>query len=127
MLIITKHIAQKESITIIKKVLYLTYTENKGVAFSFFAGNKIFIITSTIIVLIILINYIRKNYISKVEQIGYGLIVGGAIGNLIDRLLYGYVIDFIDFKIINYPIFNIADTAIVIGVILIIIKSFKRK
>ncbi len=126
-IIVKTKLAGKESFKLINKVFYLTFTKNKGIAFSFLEGNKPFIIIATIIIILIIINYIRKNYLVSIEQIGYGLIIGGAIGNLIDRLVYGYVIDFIDFKIINYPIFNIADSAIVIGVIIIIIKSFKRK
>ena len=76
-----------------------------------------------------LLKYIKNKYINKYEQIAYGLILGGALGNLLDRLVYGSVIDFLDFKIFNYdyPIFNIADTGIVIGVIIIIITSIKRK
>ena len=59
----------------------------------------------------------------------FGLLYGGIIGNLIDRMLYGYVIDFLDFKIFNfnYPVFNIADIGIVIGILLLIIAIFKKE
>ncbi len=126
-LLVVNNLIENQSISIIKKILNITYAKNTGVAFSFLDGNKIFIIIATIIILIILIKHIKNTYIDKIEQIGYGLIIGGAIGNLIDRIIYGHVIDFIDFRIINYPIFNLADTAIVIGVFIILFKSFHRK
>ena len=61
---------------------------------------------------------------SKIENLSYGMIIGGIIGNLFDRIFYNYVIDFLDFKIFgyDYPIFNLADTFIVIGVILLVIN-----
>ena len=127
--IITNTLKLKQSIKIINHFFYITYTKNTGVAFSLLEGSKLFIITATIIILIVLIKHINNKYINKVEQIAYGLIIGGALGNLIDRIIYGSVIDFIDFRIFNYnyPIFNIADSAIVIGVIILIITSIKRK
>ena len=61
-------------------------------------------------------------------MVGYSFIIGGAIGNLIDRIMYGYVVDFLDFKIFgyNYPIFNLADTFIVVGMFILIIISFRE-
>ena len=75
---------------------------------------------------ILILKYIKVTNPNKYEKICYGLIIGGAIGNLIDRIIYGYVIDFLDFNLFGYPfaIFNIADTAIFIGTITIIILSF---
>ena len=66
---------------------------------------------------------------NKILKIGYGLILGGAIGNFIDRIVYGYVIDFIDIDIFgwNYPIFNLADMFIVVGVILVMIDAWRCK
>ena len=68
----------------------------------------------------------KENY-NKYEIIGYSLLLSGAIGNLIDRIIYGYVIDYLDFRILgyNYPIFNFADMCIVIGLVLIIIFGGK--
>ncbi len=128
-LIVSNTLLLRQSITIIKNFFYITYTKNTGVAFSLLNKAKIFIIIITITIIIMLLKYIKNKYINKYEQIAYGLILGGALGNLLDRLVYGSVIDFLDFKIFNYdyPIFNIADTGIVIGVIIIIITSIKRK
>ena len=71
--------------------------------------------------------FIRNKKLNKFESINYGLLTGGIIGNLLDRIIYGYVIDFLDFNIIgyNYPIFNLADSFIVISIILIIFNEFK--
>ena len=81
----------------------------------------------SIIILGILFYYLKTRDISKLESVGYGLIVGGALGNLFDRVIYGYVIDFIDIYIFgyDYPIFNIADIAIVFGVIILIIDMIR--
>lgn len=125
--IITNTLTLKESIKIINKFFYITYTKNTGVAFSLLEGSKIFIIIATIIILIVLIKYLNNKYVNRLEQISYGLIIGGALGNLIDRIIYGYVIDFLDFKIFNYnyPIFNLADVFIVIGIFWLIIDTWR--
>ena len=77
-----------------------------------------------------LISYIKKNNIqNKLELVSISLIIGGSLGNLMDRVIRGYVIDFLDFKIFNYnfPIFNLADTFIVIGVILLLLKEIRKE
>ena len=118
------------SIELIKNFFYLTYTHNTGAAFSILTGKRIFLILIAVVILIIIFNYLRKNKIeSKVEKIAFSLIIGGSVGNLLDRIIRGYVIDFLDFKIFgyNYPIFNLADTFIVIGVFLLLIVTLTRK
>lgn len=123
---------EHQSITIIKNFFYITFAKNTGVAFSFLEGKVPLIIIMTSIIIILILKYIKSTNPNKYESISYGLILGGAIGNLIDRIIYGYVIDFLDFNLFGYPypIFNLADTAIVIGVIALIILSLieeKRK
>ena len=108
---------------IIKNFLYITNCHNKGAAFSLFNGNVIFLVLVTLIVLYIIYNSIR-NYkiLNLLTTISYGLLLGGILGNLFDRLFYGYVIDFLDFIIFKYdfPIFNIADIAIVFGAFMLL-------
>lgn len=113
----------EESIILIDNFFSLTYVKNTGVAFSFMDGYVPLIIISSMIVLFMIFKYIKYSDISKWDSIGYSLVIGGAIGNLCDRIVYGYVIDFLDFNIfgLNYPIFNLADTFIVIGVVILLI------
>lgn len=117
-------------IVVIPNFLELIYAENDGVAFSMLRGDKIFIITLSLCLTFILIYYLKKdvkqNNDDRLNSIAYGLLLGGIIGNLFDRLVRGVVIDYISFNIFGYhfPIFNIADITIIIGVILMIL-SFK--
>lgn len=121
------------SITVIPNFLSLTYAENNGVAFSMLSGSRIFIILITIILLGVLIQVLKKENIksnrsSKLIILSYGLLFGGILGNLIDRIVRGVVIDYISLNIFGYhfPIFNLADLFITFGVILIIIKALKE-
>jgi len=113
--------------TIIKDIFYFTYVKNTGAAWSILENNTFLIVAITLIILIGLVYYIMKHNLDKYEVLGYGLILGGAIGNLLDRILYGYVVDFIDIIIFgyDYPVFNIADIAIVVGVIILFIGMFR--
>ena len=127
--VITSKLVLGESISIIKNILNITYVTNTGAAFSILSSNTYFLIMISLIVLTVLVLYLIKVKTDNNEKTIYGFLIGGIIGNLIDRIIYGSVIDFIDFRIFNYnyPIFNIADSAIVIGVIILIITSIKRK
>ena len=117
------------SITIIKKVFYLSYVKNYGVAFNMLNNKRFIIILFSIILLSLIYNYMKSFKNNKRNLLAFGLLYGGIIGNLIDRTFFGYVRDFIDIYIINYnyPVFNIADSAIVIGIILLIIAIFKKE
>lgn len=129
-LLVVNLLTKTDSITIIKNFFYLTYINNDGAAFSILVGKRIFLILVAIIVIIMLIHYIKKNNIqNKLEIVSLALIIGGSLGNLMDRVVRGYVIDFLDFKIFNYnfPIFNLADTFIVIGVILLLLKELRKE
>ena len=125
-----KLIEINKGIEIIKNFFYLTYTHNTGAAFSILTGQRILLILIATIILIILFNYIRKNKVKeKIDILAFSLIIGGSLGNLIDRIVRGYVVDFIDTKIFgyNFPIFNLADTFIVIGVFLLIIILSRKE
>lgn len=129
-IIIVNNLTNNKSIEVIKSFFYLTYTNNKGAAFSILTGRRILLILVAVIVIGVLIYYARKNKIEgKVNKIALSLVIGGSIGNLIDRILRGAVVDFIDVKIFgyNFPIFNLADTFIVIGVFLLIIEMFRKE
>ena len=106
-------------------VFHFTYVINTGAAFSFFRGQVDILRWVSLFVSIVLIAFVwHSPKISQLEQFGYGFILAGAIGNGIDRFLFGYVVDFLDFRLINFPVFNIADVAINIGVVILIVVSF---
>ena len=104
----------------------ITYVHNIGAAFSLFEGARwFFIITAIIILNVIYLFFIKDKTLKNGEIILYSLLISGIIGNLIDRILFGYVIDFIDVNIFNFAIFNLADSFIVIAVILLLIMGGK--
>ncbi|NLT95203.1 MAG: signal peptidase II [Clostridia bacterium] len=107
-----------ESIPVIPNIFHLTYIENPGAAFGLLANQRLFFIFITMIILTTIIYFYYKLTGEKLLlRIALGMVVGGAVGNLIDRLRMGVVTDFFDFRI--WPVFNIADSAIVIGMIYI--------
>lgn len=119
-----------ESIVIIKKFFNLTYVENTGAAFSILENNTIFLIIITFISLFLIYKFLLKNKkFNKLEIVTYSLLIGGIIGNLIDRIIYGYVIDYLEFIILNrhMPIFNFADICIVIGTFLFLFITIKEE
>lgn len=110
----------------------LVNISNTGIAFSLFQGKNIFFIISTLIIICCLVLFIKKNKASltKLQTNCLLLIISGGIGNLIDRLLMGYVVDFIDIgykEIYRWPSFNVADSCVCIGVSLFVISSFFNK
>lgn len=126
--IVLKTIELGEIISVIPNFFFITSVKNTGGAWSIL-NNHTFILTLISFACIIFLNqYLaKKNTFNKIEVSYYGLIMGGMIGNFIDRLLYEGVIDFLGFKFGNYqfPIFNIADIAIVIGVGLVLIETIR--
>ena len=112
-------------IAVIDKVLYFRYTENTGVAFSMFSDNRWVLVGITSVMLIVALAFFLSGKIKdKLELFALSLIIAGGVGSLIDRLSLGYVIDFIDVRIINFAIFNVADMCITIGAILVCIAAF---
>lgn len=107
----------ERTITVIDGVFEFHYTENPGVAFSMLEGQRWIFIPVTVLIgglilTMMLRSPLRKYHLFNVTCV---LILSGAIGNLIDRIAYGYVIDFLYFKLIDFPIFNFADCCVVIG------------
>jgi signal peptidase II len=114
-----------QSIPVIKNVFHLTYITNTGSAFGLFKGINLFFVFFSIAVIIAIFYYLRQaKEKEKIVVFSIGLLLGGTIGNLIDRISYGAVIDFLDFRI--WPVFNIADSAVTISVILLIIMLWKK-
>src|SRR5690625_784035 len=122
--LVDQKMALYESISIIENFFYLTSHRNKGAAWGILQGHMTFFYIITVIVIIGIIYYMQKYAReNKLLAVSLSLLLGGAIGNFIDRLFRKEVVDFLDFIIISYdfPIFNIADSALTIGVILLII------
>ena len=127
--IISHVLSLQESIMIIKNFFYISYTKNTGAAWSILKDQRLLLLILTIFVLFIINRQLKKEKLTNIEDYSYGLIVGGILGNFFDRLIYGYVIDFLDFRIFgyDYPIFNLADSFIVIGIILLIIIEIRKE
>ncbi|WP_096269956.1 signal peptidase II [Paucisalibacillus globulus] len=129
--LVVKNMELYEQIPIIDGFFYLTSHRNSGAAWGILEGKMGFFYVITIIVIIGIIYYLHKyGKDNKLFASALGLILGGAIGNFIDRLFHQEVVDFFDFIIFGYdfPIFNIADSALTIGVILVIIATlFEEK
>lgn len=108
-----------QSIVLIPHVFQLTYVENRGAAFSFLQDQIPFFVLVTAVVLAAIIYAFRKRLIlTSLGKLSLVFVAGGAIGNLLDRVLRGYVVDMFYFNLIDFPVFNIADIFIVIGGIL---------
>ena len=113
------------SLVVIKNFFSLTYVENDGAAWSIFSGNRVFLIVISVLAIILIYFYfIKNNDIKNFELINYSILIGGIMGNLLDRIKFGKVIDYLDFNLFgyNYPIFNFADICIVISIILLLIS-----
>ena len=105
----------------------LDFVKNYGAAFNIFSGNRIFLSTISVIFSILIIYLIfRKNNLNSFDLYSYSFILGGTIGNGIDRVYKGFVVDFINLNIINFPVFNIADISINIGIIFLLYNIFKN-
>lgn len=117
----SKILSLDQSIPVIKNIFHISLVHNEGGAFGIFQG-KIFLF---IIVSFIAIYLVLSNIKNKQISFSWVLVLAGAVGNLVDRLRLGYVIDFLDFRI--WPVFNIADSCITIGMFLIILDLLKNK
>lgn len=115
----------KGDIAVIENVLYLKYAENTGVAFSMFSDNRWILIGVTSIMLIAVLAFFLSGKVTeKLEIFSLSLLLSGGVGNLIDRISLGYVIDYIDVRIINFAIFNFADICICIGAFLLCVAVY---
>jgi signal peptidase II len=121
-------LAGRPPIVVIPKVLQLAYTTNSGGAFGLFGGQPWLFFTATVAVCLV-IAVLSFRLSSRINAVGLGLILGGALGNLTDRIIHGpgvsgRVTDFIDLHV--WPVFNLADSAIVIGAIVVVLAGMRR-
>ena len=126
----TKYVMYRNYKTFLNKdfiFFKLDLVKNYGAAFNIFSGSRIFLSMISILISIILLYLIVRKYTTNILDLySYSFILGGTIGNGIDRVKMGFVIDFINLNFINFPVFNIADVSINIGLILIIYSIFKN-
>ena len=117
------------TVNIIDNFFSLTYVLNDGAAFSLFASRTYLLILIALICLFFIIYELKNNLDDRVLSIGYSLVLAGLLGNFIDRLIDGYIIDYLSFKILgySYPIFNLADILIVVGIVIVIIKEILKE
>lgn len=115
------HLKPIGTVPLIPNAVHLTYIENRGAAFSALQGKYVFLVVFTSIAILAGIIWIcaSKKKTPKLAVWSIATVVGGGIGNLIDRVFRGYVIDYIDFRIINFAVFNFADICVVCGTILL--------
>ncbi|MEG2039134.1 MAG: signal peptidase II [Oscillospiraceae bacterium] len=105
-----------DTLAVIPNVLHLTYHENTGAAFSMLSERTTFLAVATgLLLLAIVVLMLYKKPASKFLNITLGLIIAGGVGNLIDRVWRGFVVDYVDFRLINFAVFNFADICVVIG------------
>jgi len=125
--LVVKNLSLHQSLPVIKGVLHLSLVYNRGVAFGLFKGlNTFFILAAALAVILIYLNLKNLGWRKiTLAAAALSLILAGAIGNLIDRVMFGYVIDFLDLRI--WPVFNIADSAITIGAVLLACSILKTR
>ena len=120
---LTKTLLINKDLIIIPDFISFTYVENKGAAFGLFDTNIVLVVNIIIIIGLLLFWKISKKH--NMKNIPFILVLAGSIGNLIDRIFRGYVIDFIHIKVFNMPTFNLADITIITGFILFIVLNYK--
>lgn len=131
-LLAKKYLLGNAAVPFIKGVVQLNYAENQGMAFSMFGGARwVFVVLTSVVCIGALVMMFKNKFPSLWAYWSIGVIVAGGIGNLIDRLLYGYVVDFIEPTFMNFAIFNIADSAVTLGtislMIYLVLDIFKKE
>jgi len=124
--IVTRQLFLHESIAVIKGIFHLTLVYNRGAAFGIFKNQTLLFIITSLIAIVLIVLKLYRHHRDKIscQTVSLCLILGGAAGNLIDRMFFGYVIDFIDFRV--WPVFNIADSAITVGAVLLGISILRK-
>ena len=130
-----KYLKAVDTVPIIKDVLHLTYVENDGAAFGMLDDHRLLFMIPSVIMIVVLSVYLILGYAQNMlYAISIPMIISGGIGNMIDRIALGYVVDFIDFRLINFAVFNGADSFVCVGagilvlaLILDVVKEYKNK
>ncbi|MEI6831615.1 MAG: signal peptidase II [Candidatus Omnitrophota bacterium] len=121
----TKLLYFNTPVSIIDNFLYLTLAHNRGAAFGLFKNQLLIFVLISIFAIVLIFFFLKAKNNSLLSRFALSMILGGAIGNLIDRLRFGYVIDFLDFRV--WPVFNLADSAITIAALFLTWELFSKK
>ncbi len=125
-LVVQQDMIVGQSIPVIHKIFHFTYVQNTGGVFGILRGRtNFFIVVSIVVILFIIYFMLKEEKKDTFIKVVFSVVLGGAISNLIDRMRLGYVVDFIDFRV--WPVFNIADSAISVGMVLLLIRLFFQK
>ncbi len=115
-----EYLMKIDTVSLWEGVFHLTYVENRGAAFGIMQNQRwVFIVLTVAVLAVVLLVCIKYKNKHKLLCTALSFLVGGAVGNMIDRIMYGYVVDFFDFRLINFPVFNVADIFIVVGAALL--------
>lgn len=128
-LLVSSTMSLNASKEIISDFFNISLVHNDGAAWSILSGNRLLLILISLIALVLIyLMFIKNKQLKLLETLTYGILIGGVFGNLVDRIIYGYVIDFLDFNILgyNYPVFNFADCCIVVAAVLLIFEILKE-
>ncbi|MCY0876941.1 MAG: signal peptidase II [Firmicutes bacterium] len=125
---VSTHMQVNTAIPIWPHVLDLYYVQNQGAAFSILLNQRGLLVVVALVVIVAIV-YVDRRYArgERQLQVALGLLLGGAVGNLIDRIFRGYVIDYIYVQIIHYPVFNLADSCIVLSILYLIYRAWRRR
>ncbi|MDD2238505.1 MAG: signal peptidase II [Bacilli bacterium] len=126
-ILVDLYLSINDSFPVIKNFFHITYINNYGAAFGILNNKLWLLIIFTLLAFFIIYRYINTFKINKRNEIAFSFLLGGILGNLIDRLFLGYIRDFLDFNIFgyNFPVFNLGDSFIFLGAILLIIAIYK--
>lgn len=122
-----RYLRDVETVPLWRGVLHLTYVENRGAAFGILSEHRwVFLVVSSVALVAILVYLFLSKKQSTLSTVALSMIISGGIGNMIDRILLGYVVDFIDFTLINFAVFNAADSFVCIGAALLLIAILRE-
>ncbi|KRL41451.1 MAG: signal peptidase II [Liquorilactobacillus nagelii] len=122
---VTHNIPLNTSVNVISHVLALAHIRNYGAAWNILTGQQLFFFVITIAALVVLGYLFKKNWSNWLYALGISLMIGGTLGNFVDRLRIGYVVDMFELKFINFPVFNVADAALSVGVVILLIAILR--
>lgn len=121
--VVRQHMYVGEVIPVIPHVVVLNYIRNPGAAWGLLGGSRWLLVLIAVVVVAAVV-FVKSRYrLNWTTQVGLGLLLGGALGNLTDRMVWGTVVDYVYVVAIHYPVFNLADSAIVVGVLLILVRN----